>query len=112
MTAFNRYNIDWGEGLKSFVEASGLIIKGSSGLKGSQNIITIPDYTSFNWKTNENAVRINCKENAMHVIERYTALRHFDNGEGDPTRPFSFFARTFSDLIDAIYALKSIEGNK
>ncbi len=112
MEAFSRYDIDNGEGLRIFIIASGLKEKGSSGLEGANNVIRIPDLTSFNWKANEDAVRINCKENAMHVIERYTSLKHFDNGDGDPPRPYSFYARTLSDLMDVIYALKTIEGNK
>lgn len=111
MTSFRKYSIDNGEGLKSFIDNSGLRIKSSSGLEGSQNSIIIQDFTSLNWKSNEHAVRINCKEEAMYVIEKYTTLKHFDNVKGDPTRPYSFFARNMADLIDVIYALKTIDDN-
>lgn len=112
MTPFNKYNIDSGEGLLEFLMASGLKIKTSSGLEGGNNSIKTSDITAFNWKPEENAVRVNCKENAMKVIEKSTDLKHFDNGKGDPSRPYSFYVYCISDLIDVIYALKTIEGNK
>ena len=112
MTSFNKYNINSGNGLQEFIMASGLKIKTSSGLEGVNNSIKLPDITAFNWKIEENAVRVNCKENAMKVIEKYTELKHFDNGKGDPSRPYSFFVYSFSDLVDVVYALKTIEGNK
>ncbi len=111
MSIFSNYNLDSGNGLKDFLEASGLIIKGSSGLEGSQNIIKLNDLTSFNWKSSENAIRVNCKEHAMNCIEAKTDLQHFDNGSGDPTRPYSFFIRSLANLIDVIYILKRIDGN-
>ncbi len=112
MDLFECYNVDNGEGLKIFLEASGLIVEKTSGLSGSQNCIFLPDLTSFNWKGRDRIVRINCKENAMHVIESKSHLSHFDNGPGDPTRPYSFKVDSFPDLIDAVYLLKTIEGNK
>lgn len=110
-TTYKNYGINNGEGLKHFLIASGLLIKNSSGLEGSQNVIILPDFTSFNWKENQGAVRVNCKENAVNVIERYTSLEHFDNKKSDRTRPYSFFVRNMSDLINVIYALKTVEGN-
>lgn len=112
MDLFNIYNIDNGVGLKAFLEASGLLVEKYSGINGSQNCIFLPDLTSFNWKGRDRIVRINCKENAKNVIESKSGLTHFDNGPGDPPRPFSFIVESFSDLIDAIYALKTIDGNK
>ncbi len=48
MDLFECYNVDSGEGLKIFLEASGLIVEKTSGLSGSQNCIFLPDLTSFN----------------------------------------------------------------
>ena len=112
MDYFNKYKIDSGLGLKEFIEASGLYIRNCSGIEGSQNIIYLPDMTTFNWKNANRIVRINCKESAVRVIESKTELVHRDNVKGDPTRPYSFVIDSLSDLIDAIYALKTISGNK
>lgn len=112
MDLYSIYNIDNGVGLKTFLEASGLLVEKYSGINGSQNCIFLPDLTSFNWKGQDHYVRINCKENAKNVIEAKTGLSHIDNGPGDPTRPFSFIIEVFPDLIDAVYALKTIDGNK
>ena len=110
--AFNKYGIDSGLGLKEFMEAAGLHIRNFTGIEGSQNIIYLPDKTSFNWKSADRIVRINCKKDAVRVIESKTELIHRDNVKGDPTRPFSFIVDSLSDLNDAIYALKTIPGNK
>ena len=112
MNTFEKYEINSGLGLKAFMEASGLNIRNCSGIEGSQNIIYLPDRTSFNWKGADRIVRINCKENAMCVIEAKTTLIHIDNGVGDPTRPYSFLIKSMADLIDAVYALKTIDGNR
>ena len=111
MDIFEKYEIDSGKGLKAFLEAAGLTIRNWSGIEGSQNIIYLPDLTTFNWKSANRIVRINCKEHAMRVIESKTDLVHVDNVKGDPTRVYSFIIDSLSDLIDAIVALKSIEGN-
>lgn len=111
MDIYSRYDLDNGMGLKLFLEASGLNIRNCTGIDGSQNIIYLPDLTTFNWKGANRIVRINCKEKAMRVIESKSKLIHIDNGIGDPSRPYSFLVDSFSDLLDAIYALKSIDGN-
>ena len=111
MNAFQEYNIDSGAGLRSFLEQAGLLIEASSALDSSENVIKLHDLTAFNWKSKDGIVRVNCKENAMIVIESKTGLKHIDNGSGDSTRPFSFIIKTFSELIDVIYALKTIEDN-
>ncbi len=100
-----------GEGLKEFLEDSGLVITGVSALEGSDNVIKLSDLTTFNWKSRDGIVRVNCKENAMNVIEAKSHLNHIENGPGDPVREYSFIVEQFSDLIDVIYALKTIEGN-
>lgn len=43
----------------------------------------------------------------MDVFECY----NIDNDHGDPTGPYSFKADSFSDLIDAVFFLKTIDGN-
>lgn len=106
MSVFSDFNIDSGTGLYNFLKASGLDISSSSGLDGTDNYIILKDFTSFNWKTAEDCVRVNCKEEAMRSIELKTNLKHFDNGKGDKTRPYSFFVRTLDELIDIIYILK------
>ena len=99
MNAYARYDINSGAGLKSFIEVSGLAIYHAS------------DLTTFNWKSRDGVVSVNCKENAMRVIEKLSNLTHIDNGVGDSVRRYSFVISSFSDLIDAIYALKTIDGN-
>lgn len=109
---FSRFNIDNGDGLLDFLEYSGLRIENASGLGGPGNVIKLPDLTTFNWKSKDGVVRVNCKDKAMNVIEQKTDLKHIDNGPGDPTRPYSFIIDNLSDLIDVIFSLKTIEGNK
>jgi len=111
MDAFKRYGIDSGEGLLSFVIDSGLAVQNATGIEGSQNVIYLPDLTTFNWKSTDRIVRINCKEPAKNIIESVSKLNHIENGSGDPTRPYSFTISSFSDLIDVIFALKTIETN-
>lgn len=111
MDSYSKYAIDSGVGLKEFLERSGIRIAGCSGVEGAQNIIELPDLTCFNWKVRDRIVRVNCKENAMYIVEQKTNLKHVDNGVGDSTRPYSFLISSFSDLIDVVYALKQIEGN-
>lgn len=106
---FEKYSINSGVGLKQFLEDAGLQIEGTSGIEGSQNVIRVRGYTSLNWKANEDAVRINCKEETMKTIESKTDLKHFDNGPGDPTHPYSFFVYSLSDLVDVLYILKRIK---
>ena len=43
----------------------------------------------------------------MDVFEYY----NIDNGPGDPTGPYSFKVDSFSDLINAVFLLKTIDGN-
>ncbi len=112
MRGFNEYKIDLGSGLKTFLKYSGIKIESVTALEGPDNIIKLPDLTTFNWKARDGVVRVNCKEPAKSVIEQKTNLSHIDNGSGDPTRPYSFIIERFSDLIDVIYALKTIKGNK
>lgn len=64
---------------------SGLIIEGQSGMDGGNNVIRLPDKTTFKWKSRDGVVRVNCKEHAMKLIEGNTKLHHFENGYADPS---------------------------
>ncbi|MCR5602960.1 MAG: hypothetical protein K6G27_04570 [Lachnospiraceae bacterium] len=111
MNAYIEYKIDSGIGLRTFLEQSGISVESVTAIDSAENVIKLPDLTTFNWKSKDGIVRVNCKENSMKVIEAKTGLRHIDNGAGDPTRPYSFIIDEFSDFLDVIYALKQIEGN-
>ena len=99
---------DSGRGLLQFLEDWGLKIDHTTGIDGSDNVIYLPDKTTFNWKGRNEQVRINCKEHAKNVIEADTGFAHIDNGAGDPTRPYSFIFSECRDLIKAVKALKTI----
>ena len=66
---------------------------------------------SFNWKVRTKQIRLNCKKEAMQVIEQKTNLKHIDNGKGDPTHEFSFLLDTFEEFSDAVNALKDYDEN-
>ena len=104
---YSKYE-DSGRGLLQFLEDSGLKIDHTTGIDGSDNVIYLPDKTTFNWKGRNEQVRINCKEHAKNVIEADTGFAHIDNGAGDPTRPYSFIFSELRDLIKAVEALKTI----
>lgn len=111
MNTIVKRGIQSGEELYAFLIDAGVCVSSTTALEGSENVIKLPDLTTFNWKKRDNIIRVNCKTEAMNVIEAKTGLKHFDNGSGDPTRPYSFLVESFSDLIDVIYALKTIPGN-
>ncbi len=98
--------------LAAHISKSGLVIAGQSGMDGGDNIIRLPDKTTFNWKSRDRIVRINCKEPAMRLIESDTGLRHIPNGRGDPARPYSFIIDTYSDLAACLAALGKVEKNR
>ena len=107
---FNKYGVVSGGGLKTFLDACGLVTQGTA-LETSQNVIKLQNLTTFNWKSRNRQIRVNCKESVMLSIEKGTKLRHILNGKGDPTREYSFLIDDFSDLIDVIYVLKNIQSN-
>lgn len=105
--------IDSGASLLEYLSRKGLRIDHFSGIEGSQNYIILPDKTSFNWKSRQRIVRVNCKENAKDVIEARTNYQLIENGKGDPTRRYSLLidVDNLAELDAVIEALKSIEGN-
>lgn len=104
---FSFFGIDSGNGLKKLLDDSGLVTEGVA-LETSENVIRLPEYITLNWKSRNRQIRVNCKENEMLKIEQYTDLKHFLNGKGDPTHPYSFLVDSFPDLIDMIYVLRRI----
>ena len=60
--------------LAAHISKSGLIIAGQSGMDGGNNVIRLPDKTTFKWKSRDGVVRVNCKEHAMKLIEGNTQL--------------------------------------
>lgn len=109
MSNFSEYNIDSGSALYKFLEDSGLLIEKTYQTESTQNIIYLPDKTTFNWKKADHVIRVNCKEDKKELIEKGTKLSSIDNGGGDSTRPYSFWIYHMSDLIDVIYVLKRIQ---
>ena len=109
MSTFGKYGIDSGDGLFGFLSDAGIAIDHTTGIESSENIIYLPDKSTFNWKSANGVVRLNTREAAMYVVEQKTNLKHIPNGKGDPTRPFSFVIETFSDFLDVVYALKTMQ---
>jgi hypothetical protein len=101
-----------GASLLKYLVMKNLNIVKWSGLYGDQNCIYLPDHTSFNWKSEEGIVRVNCNEEAKDVIESTIGLAMGPNGKGDPTRPFSLLLDNQKDLDAVIEALETIDGNK
>ncbi len=83
-----------------------------SGLYSAQNCIYLPDRTSFNWKSRDGVVRVNCQKQARDAIESGTDLRMMPNGAGDPTRPYSLLLGNQRELDAVIETRRGIEGNK
>ncbi len=108
---FSQNNLDSGSKIKDFLERKGFLIKGYNALESSQNYIILPDTTSFNWKKKNSQIRVNCKKEAMNIIEYNTKLKHIDNGVGDPTREYSFLLDNYADFITVLKALEKIEIN-
>lgn len=83
-----------------------------SGLYSAQNCIYLPDRTSFNWKSRDGVVRVNCQKQARDAIESGTDLHMMSNGAGDPTRPYSLLLGNQRELDAVIETRRGIEGNK
>ena len=98
-------NVDSGRGIQEYLRKCGFDAMATSP-DTSQNVIRIPCMVSFNWKARAKQIRLNCKKEAMIVIEQKTKLRHIDNGVGDSTHEFSFLLETFEDFSNAVEALK------
>lgn len=81
-----------------------------TGIDGSDNILYLPDSNTLNWKSAKKQVRINCKVDVKGTIEANTKLKSIENGSDAKTRPYSFLISDFSNLIDAVDALKRIDG--
>lgn len=111
MNDFEFININNGIQLYEFLNKS-LFINHTISLNTSNNVIYLNDGTTLNWKSNNNQIRINCKENAKTIIEQNTNLKHIGNGKGDNVHPYSFLLNTLPDLIDAIASLRKIELNQ
>ncbi len=106
---FAKYGITSGTGLKQFLEDAGVYIESVYNPAGTDNVIHLPHLITLNWKKTEGIVRLNCKEDVVQIIEKKTNLKHIQNYKSDPTHPHSFIIGEFSDLIDVIAVLKSIE---
>ena len=98
-----------GEELYEYLTKAGLPIKTYSGLNGGNNEIILEDLTSFNWKSREKILRVNCKKAAMMAIETNTGLKHIKNGKGDRTRPYSFLLENMDDVDAVITVLKKMD---
>lgn len=104
--------IDSGVSLLKYLTMRDLNVVSWSGLYSAQNCIFLPDQTSFNWKSRDGVVRVNCQKQARDAIESGTDLRMMPNGAGDPTRPYSLLLGNQRELDAVIEALRAIEGNK
>lgn len=107
----NDITINSGETLLAYLKHNRLNIEKVSGITGSDNCIYLPDLTSFNWKSRNGQVRVNCKENVKNIIEQRTGLKLIKNGKGDSTREHSLLIDNPNDLVRVIEALKTISGN-
>ena len=105
MSTFSLYGINSGPELKRFLDCCGLNTKGVA-IKTSSNVIYLSDYVTLNWKSRNGQVRVNCKEDMMHIIEQNTNVKHQINGPGDTTHGFSFLLDNMGDLVDIIYVLR------
>lgn len=110
--SFEAAGVDSGTGIIRYLEGRGLLVVRRYAPTTPNNIIGIPDLTTFNWKSDAEQIRVNCKEDAMHVIEANTKLKHIDNGPADPPRPYSFLLDDFSQLEEVVSALLTIEKNR
>ena len=104
--------IDSGVSLLKYLTMRDLNVVSWSGLYSAQNCIFLPDQTSFNWKSRDGVVRVNCQKQARDAIESGTDLRMMPNGAGDPKRPYSLLLGNQRELDAVIEALRAIEGNK
>ena len=102
---FEEMNVDSGRGIQEYLKKQGFEVKATSPDTG-QNVIRIPCMVSFNWKKSTKQIRLNCKKEAMQVIEQKTNLKHIDNGEGDKTHEYSFLFDTFEQFENAVESLK------
>ncbi len=108
---FEDRGLDSGTGIMNNLEKEGLVIEGCYRPDSSDNYIRLNDRTTFNWKNNEGQIRVNCKKQAMEIIEKNTGLKHIDNGAGDPARPYSFLLNKYSEYKKVVNTLKLIEIN-
>lgn len=103
---FEKNGITDGESLYSFLEEAGINDMKKTSINTGNNVIRLPHYITMNWKKDK--IRVNCKISEMEWIEAKTGFKHFDNGSGDPTHPYSFFINSFEELNIVINAIKQI----
>ena len=94
-----------GRELVKYLEDRGLRIEHTNAIDTPQNCIYLSNRTSFNWKSKNRIVRLNCKEEVNDTIERNTDLRAVSNGVGDTIRSWSFIIDNLNDLNKAIAAI-------
>ncbi len=102
--------IQSGKDIKEYLENKGFDVKATA-IDTSENVIRIPCMVTFNWKSSSKQVRLNCKQEAMQVIEQKTNLKHIENGVGDKTHKYSFLFNTFEEFENAVAALKTYNDN-
>ncbi len=103
---FEENGITGGGSLYSFLEESGINDMKKTSIDTNNNVIRLPHFITMNWKKDK--IRVNCKISEMEWIEAKTGFKHFDNGSGDPTHPYSFFINSFEELNIIINAIKQI----
>lgn len=103
--------INSGESLLIYLKEKKMCIGNVSGIAGSSNCIFLPDKTSFNWKSRNGEVRVNCKEHAKSIIEAETGLKMLKNGDGDSVRDYSLLINNQYELDKVLEALSLIENN-
>ena len=104
--------IDSGVSLLKYLAMRDLNVVSWSGLYSAQNCIFLPDRTSFNWKSRDGVVRVNCQKQARDAIESGTDLHMMPNGAGDPKRPYSLLLGNQRELDAVIEALRAVKENK
>ena len=62
---------------------------------------------SLNRRKTTKQIRLNCKKEAIQVIEQKTNLKHIANGDGDKTHEYSFLFDTFEQIKNAVESLKT-----
>ena len=73
--------IDSGVSLLKYLTMRDLNVVSWSGLYSAQHCIFLPDQTSFNWKSRDGVVRVNCQKQARDAIESGTDLRMMPRSE-------------------------------
>lgn len=113
VTEENQYDfiengINSGSSLYNYLIERGFEVIAPISLDTSENVIRLPNYISFNWKSPKKQVRVNCQKEAMQWIEARTRCKHIDNGIGDPTHPYSFLLNNILELSNVIDAIKRL----